>query len=56
MQEYCVHIETDIYVDAEDETDAQFKAFDRFIDKGYRGAMTATPTGVNYNDDSKEEA
>lgn len=56
MQEYCVHIETDFYVDAEDEFDAQQKAFDRFVDKGYRGAMTVTPTGVTDAADSKEEA
>ena len=40
--EYSVHIETDIIVDAEDEFDAEQKAFDRFVDKGYRGAMSAT--------------
>lgn len=50
MKEYCVSISTEFLVVAEDEEDAMNKAFDRFVDKGYRGAMTATPTGVNYDE------
>ena len=53
MKEYCVHIETYIYVEAEDEIDAENKAFDSFVDKGYRGAMTATPTGVDYDESNR---
>ena len=56
MQEYYVHIETDFYVDAEDEFDAQQQAFDRFVDKGYRDAITVTPTGVTDATDSEAEA
>lgn len=52
MKEYCVSISTEFLVVAEDEDDAMNRAFDLFIDKGYRGAMTATPTGVDYNETS----
>lgn len=41
--EFSVHIETDFIVDAKDELDAEQKAFDRFLDKGYRGAISVTP-------------
>ena len=40
--DFSVHIETDFIVDAEDELDAEQKAFDRFVDKGYRGAISVT--------------
>lgn len=55
MKEYCVSISTEFLVVAEDEDDAMNRAFDLFIDKGYRGAMTATPTGVDYNETSTED-
>ena len=55
MKEYCVEINTEFLVLAEDEFDAQQKAFDRFVDKGYRGAMTVTPTGVEYGESSTED-
>ena len=57
MKEYRVTISTEFLVNAEDEDDAMKRAFELFVDKGYleegyRGAMTATPTGVDY-DESK---
>lgn len=55
MKEYCVQINTEFLVTAEDEFEAQQKAFDRFVDKGYRGAMTVTPTGVEYDAASTED-
>lgn len=53
--EFSVHIETDFIVDAEDDLDAEQKAFDRFVDKGYRGAIFVSRIETENNLEDDEE-
>jgi len=56
--EFSVHIETDFIVDARDDLDAEQKAFDRFVDKGYRGAILVSrvETENDLEDDKEAKA